>query len=1163
MASQPVWITPPGSLGVVPEGTYYSVPLRATDTDLIDINYIQGDGEVVTVIFDSQPTSPYQIGDQIIIAGATPPSYNGTFTALSGNLTQVTFSSTNTQQYTGGGTVSTVPSEIYYKVIAGALPSGIQCTQDGYIQGVPTNVVTVAQETVTAGIDVTSKFAIRAYTTTVINGVRIINRLADRTFTITVAGQNTPSWITPPGSLGQFFDGSLLIPGIQLQYTNDNNTGVPPAISLVTGSLPPGLTVSSTGLISGFIGLNPAISVLGGYSRDGQGFSQYPFDFVAENSNYTYEFVLQVTDGFTSSLQTFSMFVWSTTAFNASTTQITADNNNLTASISDVSVPVLLNPQGSIGSASSSTYFAYQFNGIDIEEDVLGYAGYNLPPGLTLDVESGWLTGYLPELSATETTYNFSVVVYQFYNPIVRSPYYNYSLTITGTEYAVVTWLTPPDLGSITNGSTSLFYVEATNNKNIPLEYRLVSGSNSLLPQGLTLAPSGHIIGRVSFNTFALDGGTTIFDADTTTFDLTYNFTVNAYSTNGLISVIRVFTIHVIRAYNTPYDNLYIQCMPPVQSRELVGNLLENRNILTPSLIYRADDPNFGVSKNVIYYHAYGLNSISLDTYIEALQLSHYWKNLILGNIKTAQALDPITGNVIYEVVYSEVIDNLVNNEGVSVGQEVLTPYPVNETIAWQWNPDYAGTGILLTNNNTRATGTYAISGVDYATVLGSIPITSGQKVMFSLTQNVWGQLADEVGIGIGNLSTNLNAWAGYTIDSGALYDAGQWWTNDSEIATGLPTFQNNDMVIDVAVDRQNNLIWFRVNGKLWNNNLAADPGTAVGGIDISSITGDVYPAYTPAYNNSINVGSVITVNPTSLFSVPVGFEFMVNNIQTSVVFPNSLQDMRNRVIDVVGQESNILPLWMLSKQSNGQVLGFTRAWVIAYTIPGASGQIQYNINTQYGEQLNLVDFTADRYELDNSLTTNWDRDAQSWIPHPPLSTTFDINYHYDFAIPNPGTGYQPGNEILIPGTALGGISPLNDLLFVVNTVDRNGAILDVFCYGTASLNGFGNVYTNIAGTNLSGIGVNALWNIVVVPGLNNSIATFVVHWIDNLPNLYVSWINDDIQYVEWISDVSTTYTFDTRFDGGSLTFNDPADEDTNTDAYNKYLMYPKRNILQ
>jgi hypothetical protein len=921
MTAQPIWITPPGSLGVVPEGTFYQVPLQVVDTVTIKINGIVGNGSAVTATFYTQPTATFQTGDSIVIDGVTPSNYNGTFIVTKCTKTQVTYTSSATGIWNGGGTISTIPSNVYFTAVAGSLPSGIECTVNGVIQGVPDNVVTVADEALVAGVNVTSKFAIRAYTTKTIGSVTVINRLADRTFTLTVAGQNLPSWITPPGEIEKLFVGELLQPGIQLQYTNDNPSGIPPDISLYSGQLPPGLSISSTGLISGYVELNPVISATPGFSVNGQGFSSYPFDFDVETQNANYEFTLRVTDGRTSALRTFSLYVWSTQTFDASTTLITADDTYLTASISTANVPVITNPQGTIGTEPNNTFFAYQFLAKNITGDTIGFSGTNIPPGLTLDSTTGWLTGYLPSVGLTEVTYNFSVTAFITNTPSVTSSTYNYSLNVTGPLTTDITWLTSSYLGSISNGATSMFYVAASNTLGLPLQYQLVSGSDSRLPQGLTLLSSGLIVGRVSFNTFSIDTGTTTFDRDITTFDLNYTFTVNAYSRNGYISVNKTFTIKVLKVYDKPYENLYIQCMPPVNDRQLITNFLENVNIFTPSLLYRADDPNFGLSKNVMYYHAYGLNAASIDTYVSALQLNHYWKNLLLGSIKTAHAIDPITRKVIYEVVYSDIIDILVNNSGNSVDKEVVLPYAIE------------------------------------------------------------------------------------------------------------------NQVIDV-------------------------------------------------------------------------------------VYPNSLDNMRNQIIDVVGQESPMLPLWMLSKQTNGNVLGFTPAWVIAYTVPGASGQVKYNIETQFGIQLNQVDFTADRYEIDSALTVNWNANTQSWIPSPPESVTFDINYHYDVAVSANGSGYAVGDQIKIVGTLLGGVTPENDLLITVNTVNGTGEIVSAFYYGTASILSSGNSYASLAGTTITGSGYGANWNIVVVPGAQ------------------------------------------TVFDGGSVTFNSPADINTNTNAYDRYLMYPKRNIL-
>ena len=94
-------------------------------------------------------------------------------------------------------------------------------------------------------------------------------------------------------------------------------------------------------------------------------------------------------------------------------------------------------------------------------------------------------------------------------------------------------------------------------------------------------------------------------------------------------------------------------------------------------------------------------------------------------------------------------------------------------------------------------------------------------------------------------------------------------------------------------------------------------------------------------------------------------------------------------------QISKLLPRWMLSKQANGQVLGFTPAWVIAYCKPGKSGQVAYNIAQQYGEKLNLIDFEVDRYELDRLLTHNWDPVTQEWTGTPDIYSSTDVYDKY------------------------------------------------------------------------------------------------------------------------------------------------------------------------
>lgn len=862
---QPTWITPAGSLGTIPEGVFYSVQVFA-------------------------------------LAGVQP---------------------------------------VFYRLIAGSLPAGVQFNVNGEIEGIPLRP-TVQGVPANVPADVTSKFVVRAYTTINDLSTGTVDRFIDRTFTLTVSDQNFPEFVTPAGNIGTFYDGTIA--SLQIQYTGFD-AGEVPNIELVSGTLPDGLTLDpATGKISGIIlPLQPLPgSPTPGY--DATPFDGFPFDFSANSPNRNFEFTLRIrgaTSANNESLRTFSIYVYSKTTMVADTTDVTSDTTFVTADVVNLWSPIVTNypEDGIIGTYRDSNFFAYQVKAVDFNGDPIEFSIVNgtLPQNLQLDPLSGWIYGYLSDFGAVNLEFDFSVRVRKSNYVELIANTYDYNLNIIGDVENEVTWITDSDLGTINNGDVSTLAVKAVTASGLPLQYRLKPGTAlnpayNKLPQGLSLLTSGNIAGRVSFNTFALDGGTTTFDSqpntrlqvDPTTFDSTFTFTVNAYSSNGLISVFKTFTIVVNRAYNEPYNNLYIKAMPPLDDREIVNQLVDNSDIFKPEYIYRKDDPNFGVANSVVYWHAYGLTAATYERYIESLLINHYLKNLILGQIETAQALDN-NGNVLYEVVYSKIIDDQVNSQGQSVNKEVTLPYPV-----------------------------------DY--------------------------------------------------------------------------YQNSTL------------------------------------------------------------------------------------IQT--VYPNSLINMRDQVIDTVGKVSEILPRWMTSEQSNGRVLGFTPAWVICYCNPGRSKEIAYLIREQFGTQLNKVDFEVDRYELDRLLSIHWDSETQQWTP-PGAETTFDVSLHYRVTSFSPGLNYSAGNQIAINGTAVGGISGLNNIVIEVAEVDQYGGIVDFFVkQSVAPLLSNGETFSGVDGTVDSGPGFGATFDFVVRSG--------------------------------------TT----TTFDGTSMRFEAPVDIYTSTDAFDKYLVFPRRNIL-
>jgi len=333
-----------------------------------------------------------------------------------------------------------------------------------------------------------------------------------------------------------------------------------------------------------------------------------------------------------------------------------ADSNILTT---PPSTPVF------IGTLLSGNYFSFKIIGYDFDGSNLTYSFSSLPSGLTGDSTSGWITGTPTLTSAGISRFSFSVAAYKATNPSLISAYFNFSYNLTNDVNGVVIWNTPSDLGTIFNGTISTLSVSATSD--VDLSYRLTSGA---LPPNLVLLENGEITGYVANQptTEVLNQG------DTTDF----TFSIEAYSTlYPVVSSTRTFTVTVLQQYEQPTDILYIKAAPSVVDRVVIDTLLNDDTLIPTDYLYRPNDVYFGKASSVIYEHAYGIYASDIDEYLAAVTKNHYWRNITLGEIKTAVAKNN-AGEVIYEVVYSEVIDNLVNPKGVSIQNEIYWPRPID-----------------------------------------------------------------------------------------------------------------------------------------------------------------------------------------------------------------------------------------------------------------------------------------------------------------------------------------------------------------------------------------------------------------------------------------------------------------------------------------------------
>lgn len=413
---------------------------------------------------------------------------------------------------------------------------------------------------------------------------------------------------------------------------------------------------------------------------------------VGQPTIQSYEFTLRLTTNFGTTIQNYSITVVNQNAtiniggpgrpFNTRTPSI-LNTRPATYNIDSDSIdyPFYLIPpeskgrtyspteQANIGKTFSDNQFAFRILGKDFDDNEIEYIFADLPLGLAGDTTTGWITGNPIISNDTISQFNFAVAVSKKNNPTISSSFFSFAFTLTNNIDGRITWVSQDDLGIVFNGTTSILRVEARSD--VELKYTLVNGT---LPANLTLQDTGDITGIISFQPNA----ELTYPNESTE----YNFTVRAYSPDfPIIFLEKQFKIVVRQLFPFPTDTLYIKCTPKVTDRRLVETLLTDNDIIPQAMLYRSNDGNFGKANSVIYEHAFGINSSSFDEYVAAVTKNHYWRRITLGEIKTAIARNEQTGEVIYEVVYSSIIDNLVNPENVSVSKEVFWPrfIPLNE----------------------------------------------------------------------------------------------------------------------------------------------------------------------------------------------------------------------------------------------------------------------------------------------------------------------------------------------------------------------------------------------------------------------------------------------------------------------------------------------------
>jgi len=547
---------------------------------------------------------------------------------------------------------------ITYSVIAGSLPAGMQVTTDGLLTGTPAEV---AKRTLYT-------FVVRATAGTAIT---------DRTFSLDVQGSDAPVFTTATGrlqlddstSVGLYWviDGSSV--SLQMQATDtDTRAGQSLVYEIVQGSLPPGVTMTKAGLISGIVQLtdDQRFGVRGGY--DGSG-NDDEFDGTFDRTVTTksisknFDFIVRVSDGTSFVEQNNSIFVYSADFWRVSNTAITIDKTEIDESALTMDLSANRRPVFRTGSElgtfrhDNALVIKIDVEDFDPTQGDLEYSiqSGSLPAGVSIDINSGELYGQLARQAAVEVDYNFTVranrVISTGINVFTDQAF---TMKVIGELDIGIAFTTPTVIGTLKADIPSLLSLEAVAEAtNRVLSYTKTSGS---LPPGITLSEQGNLVG-------------TIDPSDFTDSTRAYTFTASVSDQYQSLATSKEFTVNIDIPYTQiEYGNMSGHATSFID-QNIFYSIAQDPNINSVENIFRPEDTNFGMTVKPDMLMISGLEAQTLTVLQQQMEQNHAPKTLYFGDLKTAVAKEGTTTK--YEVVYIEINDSMVNKNGQSVSSSI------------------------------------------------------------------------------------------------------------------------------------------------------------------------------------------------------------------------------------------------------------------------------------------------------------------------------------------------------------------------------------------------------------------------------------------------------------------------------------------------------------
>jgi hypothetical protein len=1230
------WITPADSIGFFPEKEYLEFQLDAVDSLGQSITYslvngilpeglrLYSNGKIRGIPVIKEKNGQVQYSQIFIVQAAnTKTVVTRRFTITI--LTEEVLPGLNWKTPPSLGAVAegaevniklmatdSSGSPLTYKIVSGTLGNGLQLSRFGELTGNPVIEVNRKDQ------DYTLKFTVRASS--------IYGKISDRTFTLIINSLQNPEIIPKDMPLGVFYDGYYL--DLALNAV-DPSPLAQLTWSVVSGTLPLGTTLSPDGKLSGY--LLPYISEVNesAINWDKTGWNRLPWDVpVGRAQSRIYRFTVRVFDGAKYDESTYTLTVLAKRLFTVDSDIINVDTTNLTADLDNEHSPFITTKPQDLPTQRQNSNFAFKFDGFDIDADeirfglkaphevtfdkgptsqepwldVIGFDEFGFDEQdqslqglfgiaskdvslfdqgpssdnpyvevltfdsfpfdkeyhspnvfITLDPDTGWLTGSLHSQVEVSKTYTFDIFCYKKEKPKYFSKPVRFTLTVLGDLDNVIDWITPSFIGTIDNGEISEFKIDAIARlpdvargyKHKKLRYVLNPGnpfpnninpsvttvkytpqSFNRLPQGLRLLEDGLIVGRTTFAHFELDGNNTTFDKGTLNFDNIYTFTVMA--TDATLFRLDAETTTIDQGY-TMFDSLW------------------NSDSATRN-------PHVFDSSGGMMLTTYDHGELVIDS--ATTDFDHRWdvtkKNTTFDNTLTT----------FYELGTSRKRDaTIIDTKVFQIKVNNYNAKPYERVYIRALPTSYRRLGLLSTLNNQHI-----------------FP----DELIYRLNDPYFGKTKDLRFLFASGLNPTLMS---------EYIDAMQLTHFTKRVELG-------EIKTAVALDEEFNVKYEVVYVEV------LDPGLSDGKSAPTIIDIPDFPAQWQL--RDVESGDRITV-----------------------AFNNSLVNMKSELTQIGYANQEVIPKWMSNQQEDGRVLGFIKACVLAYTVPGASKLISYRLK-QTNINFRNVDFVIDRYQLDNYLTTYYDVEQQKYLAS--FETTFDRMptvsdlypfagaVHYAVTVPFDQINNRTVNYIVSHG-GVDGVTTFSegDLLvfarqelFVLPPESDVGYVKDPFDETNFDSFGFNlDVYPEeYTSPNDGWNDDDGLYGVDLYDAEPYSLSTVVTGWNDKLLNpelinqrggIWKIKITDGLVKLEFVQEVmldqyvqvaqgqsyggtklyyNYSYTSGhtapeyiqltnrqfredetTRFDKGSTRFYNNRDQFAKPDTNNKYLVFPKETM--